>query len=334
MSAATRTFSTLVQRFFCERLINQQDVSGTTVSSYRDTFRLLLSYIETSHGCPPECLTFEQLNADIVVAFLNHLETHRGNCVRTRNTRLAAIRSFFQYAALETPEHLFLINRVLAIPMKRFDRPVVRYLTRAEVEALIAAPDPGSWSGRRDTVMFSTLYNTGGRVSELIAIRRTDIAICHGSASVNLHGKGRKDRTIPLWPSTARRLKQWFRELPDDSDTPVFPDSRGHSLSRSGVEYRLKQAALKASQSCPSLCGRPISPHLFRHTTAMHMLHSGVDLSVIALWLGHESIQTTHMYMEVDLRTKEAAIARVEPLPGGGKRYKPSAKLLQFLEAL
>jgi site-specific recombinase XerD len=218
--------------------------------------------------------------------------------------------------------------------MKRFDRPPVRYFTREEVEALVTAPSSESWSGRRDTVMFATLYNTGARVSELIAIKRTDITIGRGSASVDLHGKGRKDRTVPLWPSTLRRLKHWFHEIPDAPDSPVFPDSRGFTLSRSGVEYRLKRAALKASQSCPSLRGRPVSPHLFRHTTAMHMLHSGVDLSVIALWLGHESIQTTHMYMEADLQIKEAAMARVDSLPRTPKRYKPSDKLLQFLEAL
>ena len=335
-SKDTLIFSSLVQKFFCDRLINQQDVSGRTVSSYRDTFRLLLSFIETTEGYSPECITFEQLNANLVIAFLSHLESNRNNCVRTRNARLAAIRSFFQYAALEAPEYLLHINRVLAIPMKRFDRPPVQYLTQEEVKAIIVASDKTSWSGRRDAVMFTTLYNTGARVSELIAIHRADITISHGSASVYLHGKGRKDRTVPLWASTSRKLKQWIRELPDHPDFPVFPDSQGKSLSRSGVEFRLKKAAGNASQTCASLRGRSVSPHMFRHTTAMHMLQSGVDLSVIALWLGHESIQTTHMYMEADLRTKEAAMARIEPNTWGAsnKRYKTSDKLLQFLESL
>lgn len=334
MSKSTNMVGPFVQKFFCDRLINQQDVSRRTISSYRDCFKLFLSYLEKHHRYPPERLSFDQLNADIVVAFLNYLESDRGNCVRTRNARLAALRSFFQFAALEVPEHLAVIHRILAIPMKRYDRPTVQYLSREEIESLVEAPDSITKSGRRDSVMFTTLYNTGARVSELIGLKRTDVVMTRGSASVTLHGKGRKNRTVPLWSSTARRLKEWLREIPDDPQAAIFPDLRGNHLSRSGFEYRLKRAAITAVSSCPSLYGRKISPHVFRHTTAMHLLQSGVDLSVIALWLGHESIQTTHTYMEADLRMKEAAIGKVAPVGGSPYRFKPGDKLIRFLESL
>lgn len=327
-------FSKLVQTFFCERLINQQDVSSRTVTAYRDTFCLLFRFIEKRDGCLPDQITLAHLNANLIVDFLNYLEQDRGNCIRTRNARLAAIRSFFQFASLEVPDCLSLVNRVLAIPMKRFDRPSIRYLTREEIEALIAAPNHLTWVGRRDIAMFTTLYNTGARVSELIRIRLEDIFILNKSASISLHGKGRKNRTVPLWKSTAKRLKNWIQEIPNYPDTPLFPDAKGNALSRSGVEFRLKCAAKKASETCISISRQSVSPHLIRHTTAMHMLQSGVDISVIALWLGHESIQTTHMYMEADLRTKEIAMSKIEPSSEIQIRYKPKDKLLQFLEAL
>jgi site-specific recombinase XerD len=274
------------------------------------------------------------LDAELIVDFLNHLEQHRGNCIRTRNARLASIRSFFQFAALEVPECLALINRVLAVPMKRYDRPPIRYLSREEIEALIAAPHHQTWVGRRDIAMFSTLYNTGARVSELISIRLADVYFSNKSASISLHGKGRKNRAVPLWKSTAKRLKNWMQEIPNYPDTPLFPDAKGNGLSRSGVEFRLKCAAKKASETCVSISRQSVSPHLIRHTTAMHMLQSGVDIAVIALWLGHESIQTTHMYMEADLHAKEIAMSKIEPSSGREVRFRPKDKLLQFLEEL
>lgn len=327
-------FSKLVQTFFCERLINQQDVSSRTVAAYRDTFRLLFRFIEKRDCCRPDQITLAHLNANLIVDFLNYLEQDRKNCIRTRNARLAAIRSFFQFASLEVPDCLSLINRVLAIPMKRFDRPSIRYLTREEIEALIAAPNHQTWVGRRDIAMFTTLYNTGARVSELIRIQLGDVFISNKSASISLHGKGRKNRTVPLWKSTVKRLKHWIKEIPNYPITPLFPDAQGNNLSRSGVEFRLKCAAKKASKSYTSISRQSVSPHLIRHTTAMHMLQSGVDISVIALWLGHENIQTTHMYMEADLHTKETAMSKIEPPLERQIRFIPKDRLLQFLEEL
>lgn len=327
-------FSKLVQTFFCERLINQRNVSSRTVAAYRDTFRLLFGFIEKQNGSPPDRMTLAHLNVEVVVDFLNHLEYERGNCIRSRNARLAAIRSFFQFASIEVPEQLALINRVLAVPMKRFDRPSVRYLSREEIEALITAPDQKTWVGRRDVAMFTTLYNTGARVSELIGIQLADVLCSDKFASISLHGKGRKNRTVPLWGSTTKRLNQWRKEIPHNPTTPLFPNVKGDVISRSGVEFRLKCAAKQASKTCTSLGRQSISPHLIRHTTAMHMLNSGVDITIIALWLGHESIQTTHLYMEADLQAKEKAIAKVTPISGKSSRFKPKDKLMQFLENL
>lgn len=333
-ATSTTSFGVLLQGFFSGRLIEQPDVSPKTVASYRDTFRLLPRYIEREgRGCPSD-LTLESLDAHLVVDFLNHLEHERGNSTRTRNARLAAIRSFFQYAAFEAPQSLNTINRVLSIPMKRFVRPSVRYLSRSEIDALLAAPDRNTWTGRRDHAMFTTLYNTGARVSELTAIRLADVSMAQYPGWVSLHGKGRKERTVPLWKATSRHLKHWIRELPGGGEHPLFPNAGGTMLSRSAVELRLKRATALASSTCPSLQGKTVSPHMIRHTTAMHLLNSGVDLSVIALWLGHESIQTTHTYLETDLATKERALSRVEPVPSSRKRFAAKDSLLDFLENL
>ncbi|MBU8913564.1 MAG: site-specific integrase [Spirochaetales bacterium] len=332
-TSSAAEFASLVQAFFCDRLMNQQDVSTRTVAAYRDTFRLLFGFIEKRHGCTPSDVTLGRLDADLILEFLRYLENERGNCVRTRNARLAAIRSFFQYVATETPEQLAQTNRVLAIPMKRYDRPAVRFLSKDEMDAIIRAPDSHTWTGRRDIAMFTTLYNTGARVSELTRICLEDLNLT-GTPTVALHGKGRKQRTIPLWKTTGRLLKTWKREIPDTPKTPLFPDSRGTTLSRSGVEYRLRRSVQVATGRCPSLTGRSIHPHLIRHTTAMHMLHSGVDIAVIALWLGHESIQTTHMYMEADLRAKEKALACLQPPSVTQVRFKADDRLLRFLESL
>lgn len=327
-------FAKLVQTFFSERLINQQNVSGKTVAAYRDTFRLLFQFIKKQNGCSPSDLTLGNLDADLILAFLNYLEEQRGNCIRTRNARLAAIRSFFQFAALEAPEEAAHVCRVLAIPMKRFDRPSVKYLSKEELNALLSAPDQTTWIGRRDFAMFITMYNTGARVSELIAICLKDISFDHSSGAISLHGKGRKERTVPLWKSTTSALKKWKQEISDHSSTPLFSDINGRALSRSGVEFRLRCSKKKAGGTCSSLRNKPVSPHLIRHTTAMHMLNSGVDLAVIALWLGHESIQTTHMYMEADLATKEKALSLIDSPRNRAVRFKPKDKLLQFLERL
>jgi site-specific recombinase XerD len=329
----TPTFDTLVQDFFCRRLIEQQGVSPQTVAAYRDTFRLLLAYLPGWLGKPVTEFTLADLDAPAVLAFLDHLETERGNGPRTRNARLAALRSFVQYAASRDPTAWPLVHRVLAIPAKRYSRPLLGYLTKEEIQAVLAAPDADTWAGHRDRVLFLVLYNTGARVSEVSGLRRDDLANSQGR-SVRIRGKGRKERVVPLWKQTATALAQWEKRLPPAPMGPLFPNARGQPLSRSGVEDRLKRAVSKASESCASLRGKAVSPHTIRHTTAMHLLQSGVDLTVIALWLGHESPETTHQYIEADLKMKEEVLARAKGVPGEPARYKPKAKLLDFLDNL
>lgn len=326
-------FSSLVEGFFCRRLMNQQNVSPKTVTTYRDTFRLFLRFIEKSRNCRPSDFPMEELSADLVLDFLNFLETERRNCVRTRNARLAAIRSFIQYAAGEDPTLVAMSRRIRAIPMKRFDRPSLTFLSQAEMEALLNAPDTTTWSGRRDVVMFTTLYNTGARVSELTGIKLGDLSL-DDTSSVALHGKGRKERTTPLWKSTAHQLKRWLHEIADDPDAFLFPDRKGNRLSRSGVQYRLTCCIQGAAASNPSLTNRRITPHVIRHTTAMHLLESGVDITVIALWLGHESVETTHMYLEADMKMKDRAMNLLQPPALTRTRYQPGDRLLRFLESL
>lgn len=329
----TPTFPTLLQDFFHQHLLAQRQASPRTVASYRDTFRLLLTYTHERLHKPPSAVTLADLDAPLLLAFLDHLEAVRHNGARTRNARLAALRSFLRYAALRDPTTLAGIERALAIPTKRFDRPLLGFLSRAEVEALLAAADRSTWSGHRDHVLFSTLYNTGARVSEVIGVRVAELVL-EPVAHIRLHGKGRKDRTVPLWKNTARRLKEWLPRVKPGPETPLFPNGRGVALSRSGVERRLRTLVARASVSCPSLATRRISPHTFRHTTAMHLLQSGVDLSVIALWLGHESLETTHLYVEADLAMKERALAAVQEPASGRWRYRASDQLLAFLEGL
>lgn len=330
---ATPTFPTLLQDFFHQHLIAQRQASPRTVASYRDAFRLLLTYARDRLHKPPSAVTLADLDAPLLLAFLDHLESTRHNGARTRNARLAALRSFLHYASVRDPTALAVIQRALAIPTKRFDRPLLGFLSRAEIEALLAAPVRSTWSGHRDHVLFTTLYNTGARVSEIIGVRVADLVL-EPVAHVRLHGKGRKDRTVPLWKSTAKRLKEWLPRVKAGPDTPLFPNGRGLALSRSGVERRLRAAVTRASVACPSLARQRISPHTFRHTTAMHLLQSGVDLSVIALWLGHESLDTTHLYVEADLTMKERALAKVHEPHSGRWRYRASDQLLAFLEGL
>ena len=326
-------FATLVRQFFCERLIAQQNASARTVASYRDTFRLLLAFFAESRGRPPSALVVADLDAPVILAFLDHLEQVRGNCVRTRNARLAALRSFVKFAAARDPTCLPAVQRVLAIPMKRFERPLLGYLSREEMAAILAAPDASAWSGQRDRVLFGLMYNTGARVSEAIGLRRSDVELAP-SRTVRIEGKGRKQRIIPLWPSTAARLREWLPRIGPDPTSPLFPNARGRPLSRSGVEDRLQEAIRLAVSGCPTLEGRRISPHTLRHTTAMHLLQSGVDITVIALWLGHEGTETTHQYVEADLALKERALSRMEELPSLPLRYRAGDELLRFLDGL
>ncbi|VGO19564.1 tyrosine-type recombinase/integrase [Pontiella sulfatireligans] len=326
-------FAELLQNFFTKRLIQQRNVSACTVASYRDTFRLLLHFLNDAFGKQPSQISLEDLRAPVIEAFLHYLEIERGNSIRTRNNRFAAIRTFLVYAAAQEPCYLSTIQQVLAMPMKRFDRPRIEYLSRDEIAAIIEAADGSTWSGRRDQVMFSTLYNTGARVSEIVAATVKDVSL-EVCSSIQLHGKGRKDRSIPLWKDTARQLRRWIKETDAQGNYPLFPNCSGAHLTRSGVEYRLRRLVATASSSFPSLKNRKISPHTIRHTTAMHLLQSDVDITVIALWLGHESTAITHMYVEADIKMKERALAKVQEPKTRRSRYKPTDKLLHFLETL
>jgi integrase/recombinase XerD len=328
-------FPALLQDFFHRRLIGERGASAHTVASYRDTFQLLLRYAHERTGRPPTALTIEDLDAPLILAFLDYLESDRRNGSRTRNLRLTAIRSFMRHASLREPTALPVVQRVLAISPKRFDRSVVGFLSRMEVDALLAAPDRTTWSGQRDAVLFGVLYNSGARVSEVTGLRIADVLLDRASA-LRFHGKGRKERVVPLWPRTADQLRAWLTRIDRSPNAPVFPNRSGNQLSRSGVAHRLQVALMKASARCPSLATRRISPHTLRHTTAMHLLQSGVDLSVIALWLGHDDTATTHLYLEADLAMKEEALRRLDhPSPNPRPlRFKPTDRVLAFLEGL
>lgn len=333
MSANSTDLSRLLQNFFCQRLLTQRRASPQTIASYRDAFRLLLRYAAEHTRKPPASLSLDDIDAPLVLGFLDHLESQRGNSPRSRNARLAAIRSFLHFASFQAPAALPVIQRVLAIPMKRFDRPLVGFLTRDEITAVLAAPDPSTWSGHRDQVLLTTLYNTGARVSEIVSLCVSSLVLGR-SPFVHLHGKGRKERAVPLWRTTATALTRWLRRANLNADAPLFPNRRGTQLSRSAVERRLRLAVRLASTHCPSLRHRRISPHTFRHTTAMHLLQAGVDITVIALWLGHESPTTTHLYVEADLTMKQRALGRLQPAAIKRTRFRADDQLLAFLDSL
>ena len=322
-----------LEAFFTERLMAQRRASAHTIAAYRDTFCLLLSFVEEATRKRPAALGIEDLDAARISAFLDHLEGARANSVRTRNARLAAIHSLFRFAALRHPEHAALIERVLAIPPKRFERAIVSFLTDDEVAALLAAPDRSTFLGRRDHALLVTAVQTGLRVSELVGLRIQDVVFGMG-AHVRCYGKGRKERATPLTPATAEILRAWVTERGGGASNPVFATSRGTAISRYGVSAIVRRHAHGAGASCRSLAAKTVSPHVLRHTCAMRLLHAGVDTSVIALWLGHESVETTQMYVHADLTLKEKALARITPIDGVLSRYRPPDELLAFLEAL
>ncbi len=322
-------FAALLQRFFTDRLLQQKNASPRTVKAYRDTFRLLLSYAERKLGKPPAKLALSDFDATLVLGFLDALETERHNVVRSRNVRLAAVRSFAHCVALQCPPALQLMQQIQAIPMKRFEKPLLGFLSRDEVQALLAAPDTATWCGRRDRVMLALLYNTGARVSELIGIQVADVTLA-ATSSVRLHGKGRKQRTVPLWKETVVEIRHWLQYAGLQAGQSLIPNRQGLPMTRSNVAERITLA----TKQCPQLQERKVSPHTLRHTTAMHLLQAGIDLTVIALWLGHESPVTTHGYVEADLAMKERALATIAPPETKRKRYRPTDKLLQFLESL
>jgi integrase/recombinase XerD len=321
----------LLQFFFTDYLIAQRRVSPQTIASYRDTFRLLLQFVDRETGIGPTALPMASLDAEIILRFLDSLEKNRGNSVVSRNLRLTAIRSFYRMVAFRDPASAGIATHVLAIPLKRADTKVRPYLTREEIEAILASIDRTQWRGRRDYALLLTLYNTGARVSEVAALKCNQVSIASKSY-VQLHGKGRKDRMVPLWPRTAKILKEWFRELQTQPTTVAFPSIRGEPLTRFAIHLRLRKTV--AQTSCPSLKNKRISPHVLRHSTAMALLQSGVDIAVIALWLGHESIQTTNEYLHANMAIKENALAKLQPVGKKFRRFKANDRLLEFLANL
>lgn len=324
----------LMEAFFTDRLIGQRGASANTIAGYRDTFRLLLGFATTQTGKKPSGLDIADLDAPLVAAFLDHLEHERGNQVRTRNNRLAAIHSLFSYAALRHPEHAATIQRVLAIPVKRCDRNLVTWLTAAEVDALLAAPDRTTWTGRRDHAMLVTAAQTGLRISELTGLRIADVHLDAG-AYVHCLGKGRKERATPLTPHTVKVLRVWLRERRGAPSDPLFPTRTGTRMSRDAVEHRLAGHLAAARTSCPSLRTKRIGMHTLRHSAAMRLLEAGTDVTIIALWLGHEQPATTaQIYLHADMSHKQRAIDRVAPPGTTPGRYRPPDPLLAFLESL
>ena len=322
-----------LEAFFTDRLLSQRRASSHTVASYRDAFCLLLRFIERETGKSPVKLALDDLDASMIGAFLNHLERDRCNSVRTRNSRLAAIHSLFRFAALRHPDHAGLIERVLAIPQKRFERKTVSFLTNEEIEALLAVPDRSSFLGRRDHALLLLAIQTGLRVSELVGLKCEDVVLGAGS-HVRCVGKGRKQRATPLTATTTAVLKKWLDELDAAPADTLFPTRRGCPLSRYGVTVLVARHADVAAASCRSLAAKKVSPHVLRHTAAMRLLHAGVDTSVIALWLGHESVETTQIYVHADLTLKERALALTAPITSSPGRYRPTDQLIAFLESL
>ena len=329
----TSTLPALLQRFFTDRLTAQLEASPNTIACYRDTFRLLLRYASQRRNKPPTKLGIEDLDSALIGDFLTHVEKVRHNSARSRNTRLAAIRSFYRYAAMNAPEYALHCQRVLAMPNKRYVRRTVDFIDRTEMEALLSTPDPSTWIGRRDRTILLLALQTGLRVSELINLDRCDVVLGIG-AHVRCEGKGRKQRSTPLRRDAARSIEAWMKERSGNDDDPIFPTIRGDRLSRDAVEHIVRKYTLAASKACASLNGKRVSPHILRHSTAMDLLQNGVDRTVIALWLGHESVETTQIYMHADMRLKEKALARVASTKTRPGRYRPDDALLSFLESL
>jgi site-specific recombinase XerD len=327
------SLAALLERFFTQRLMQQRQASPHTISSYRDTFRQFLKFTEQRLHKAPSRLNFQEIDAPLIMAFLDYLEKHQGISTRSRNLRLTALHSFFRFAAFEAPAHSAQIQRVLAIPSKRFTRTLVPSLTRAEVDALLSAPDQHAWSGRRDHAFILLAVQTGLRLSEMTGLKRPDIILGAGG-HVRVIGKGRKERCTPLARSTLAVVKAWLREPQRGDGQVLFPNAQGKRLSVHGVQYLLNKHRVTASSRCPSLQHKRVTVHRLRHTMAMDLLQAGVDRSVIALWLGHESLETTQIYLEATLAMKERALAKATPPHGKPGRFKPGDRLLAFLNSL
>ena len=326
-------FPRLLAAFFTQRPMQQRQASPHTIASYRDSFRLLVRYAQRELGKPPTDLALDDLDTDFLGAFLTHLETERGNDPRTRNTRLAAIRSFFAYVAVQEPRHAALAQRVLALPSKRYTRRPVDFLSREEARALLRAPDLRTRSGRRDHTLLLVALQTGLRAAELIGLRCEDVHLGPG-AHVRCQAKGRKQRCTPLRQDALAALQSWLDELPAEPGRPVFPNQRGGALSHDGLAYVVAKHLAVSRTACPSLRKKRVTPHVLRHTTAMELLQNGVDRAVIALWLGQESVETTYIYLHADLALKEQAMARTTPADIPPERYRPQDEVLAFLNAL
>lgn len=323
----------LLEAFFTDRLLQQRRASPHTVAAYRDTFRLLLSFAQTRLKKTPSQLLLGEIDVTLISAFLDHLENERHDSARTRNARLAAVRSFFRYISTLEPAHSAMIQRVLALPQKRFERNLITFLTSTETDALLAAPDQQLWLGRRDHALLLLAVTTGLRVSELVNLRCADLELGHG-AHVRCYGKGRKERCTPLTPELARVMRAWLRERKWVDGNPLFPSLRNRSLSSDAVQKLVAKYATTAAKKCKSLNTKRITPHVLRHTAAVRLLQGGVDRGVIALWLGHEQVETTQIYLTADLSMKERALARTSALPTHLVRYRPKDELLAFLQGL
>jgi len=330
---APPSFAALVQSFFTEHLTQQRAMSPQTVATYRDAFVLFLDFAVMHLHKQPTTMRLQDITPALILAFLDHLERDRGNAVRTRNARLAALRAFLKFAGHRDVQALQIVEQALGVPMKRFERPMLGFLTREEMLAIIGKPGP-SWTGQRDHLLLHMLYNTGARVSEIIGIRLVDVVL-DGAACVHLHGKGRKQRTMPLWRSTVKGVRAWLRLNPElVSTSALLPNRDGYPMTRTNVTQRLALAVAAATPAMPSLKDRRISPHTVRHTTAMHLLQSGEPIEGIALWLGHESPTTTHQYVEANLEMKEKALAKLQDPDTVAKRFRATDSLLEFLKTL
>lgn len=327
------SFPALVQQFFTEYLVAQRALSPRTVACYRDALKLFLDFASSKLGKTPTAMRLADMQPDLILAFLDDLEQRRANAIRSRNLRLTALRAFLKFAARRDVNSLHDIERALAVPMKRFERPILGFLTRAEMMAVLGQPGE-NWTSQRDHLLLAMLYNTGARVSEMIGVRVVDV-ILEGGACVHLQGKGRKLRSIPLWKSTVVEIRAWLRLNPAlRGEAALLPNRDGLAMSRSNVTQRLSLAVNRATAEQPSIVNKRVSPHTLRHTSAMHLLQSGVPFNVIALWLGHESATTTHRYVEADLAMKQKALARLDAPDTKIGRYKATDSLLRFLKTL
>ena len=329
----TPDFSPLCQSFFSKRLMAQRKASPHTISAYAQTFRLLMTYAQKRLGTPPSKLSLAQLDAPFIAKFLDDLESSRANGARSRNARLASLRSFYHYAALEAPQYAGLIQRVLGIPYKRLARRLVTYLTRPEMEALLASVDKSTWVGRRNHALLLVAVQTGLRLSELTGLRQKDVVLGAG-AHVRCEGKGRKERCTPLTKPAVVVLKAWIKEQGGDESHFLFPNPKGGRLSADAVQHAVAKHVVAGQRACPSLAKKRVSPHVLRHAAAMELLQAGVDRAMIAIWLGHESLDSTQIYLDADLQLKEAILAKMNPLQSKPGRYRPDDQLLSYLKGL